>query len=56
MVAVPVLVRRVVFPLLVALGTLLGKYRKYADAPAAPQSRRVHERTRSRARDEPCAT
>ena len=34
MVAVPVLVRRVVFPLLVALGTLLGKYRKYADAPA----------------------
>ena len=34
MVAVPVIVRRVVFPLLVALGTLLGKYRRYADAPA----------------------
>jgi quercetin dioxygenase-like cupin family protein len=31
--AVPVLVQRVVFPLLVAVGQLLGKYRRYADAP-----------------------
>ena len=33
MLDVPVLVQRVVFPVLVALGTVLGKYRKYADAP-----------------------
>jgi mannose-6-phosphate isomerase-like protein (cupin superfamily) len=33
MVAIPAVVRRIVFPLVVALGTVLGKYRKYADAP-----------------------
>jgi quercetin dioxygenase-like cupin family protein len=33
LVAIPAGVRRFVFPLLVALGTVLGKYRKYADAP-----------------------
>jgi hypothetical protein len=26
-------VQRIVFPVLVAIGTLLGRYRKYADAP-----------------------
>jgi quercetin dioxygenase-like cupin family protein len=30
---VPAAVQRVVFPVVVALGRLLGKYRKYADAP-----------------------
>ncbi len=30
---VPVAVQRVAFPLLVAVGTMLGRYRKYADAP-----------------------
>ena len=34
MVEIPAPVRRFVFPLLVAVGTALGKYRKYADAPA----------------------
>lgn len=34
MVSIPAAVRRIVFPLLVAVGTVLGKYRKYADAPA----------------------
>lgn len=34
MVAIPAPVRRFVFPLLVAVGTVLGTYRKYADAPA----------------------
>ena len=34
MVAIPAPVRRFVFPLLVAIGTVLGKYRKYADAPS----------------------
>jgi len=33
MVDVPAIVQRVVFPLLVTLGRLLGRYRKYADAP-----------------------
>ena len=33
MVGVPAAVRWFVFPLLVALGGMLGKYRKYADAP-----------------------
>ena len=33
MVDVPALVQRVVFPVLVAVGKVLGKYRKYADAP-----------------------
>ena len=33
MLAIPVVVQRLVFPLQVALGTLLGKYRRYADAP-----------------------
>jgi quercetin dioxygenase-like cupin family protein len=31
---VPAVVQRVVFPVQVALGTLLGKYQRYADAPA----------------------
>lgn len=34
MVEIPTVVRRLVFPVIVAIGTLLGKYRKYADAPA----------------------
>jgi hypothetical protein len=33
MVEIPAAVQRVVFPLQVALGRLLGRYRKYADAP-----------------------
>jgi len=33
MVEIPALVQKLVFPLQVALGSLLGKYRKYADAP-----------------------
>jgi quercetin dioxygenase-like cupin family protein len=33
MLAIPAPVRRFVFPVIVAVGTLLGKYRKYADAP-----------------------
>ncbi len=33
MVAIPALVQRVIFPVQVALGQLLGKYRRYADAP-----------------------
>jgi quercetin dioxygenase-like cupin family protein len=32
--AIPAPVQRIVFPLLVAIGTALGKYRRYADAPA----------------------
>ena len=35
MVEIPAAVRRFVFPLQVALGRLLGKYRKFADAPVA---------------------
>ncbi len=35
MVAIPTPVRRFVFPLQVAVGRLLGKYRKFADAPPA---------------------
>jgi len=34
MMAIPAPVRRFAFPLLVAVGTALGKYRTYADAPA----------------------
>lgn len=30
---VPALVQRLVFPIFVAIGTLLGRYGKYADAP-----------------------
>jgi hypothetical protein len=33
MLEIPAIVQRIVFPLLVAIGTLLGKYQKYADAP-----------------------
>jgi mannose-6-phosphate isomerase-like protein (cupin superfamily) len=33
MMAVPPLVQRLVFPVLVAIGTLLGKFDRYADAP-----------------------
>jgi quercetin dioxygenase-like cupin family protein len=33
MLAIPALVRRIGFPVIVAIGTLLGRYRKYADAP-----------------------
>jgi quercetin dioxygenase-like cupin family protein len=38
MLAVPALVQRLVFPLVVALGAALGRYARYADAPA-PVSR-----------------
>jgi quercetin dioxygenase-like cupin family protein len=31
--AVPQLAQRLIFPVLIAIGTLLGKYRRYADAP-----------------------
>ena len=31
--AMPALAQRLVFPVLLAIGTLLGKYRRYADAP-----------------------
>jgi quercetin dioxygenase-like cupin family protein len=34
MLAVPAFVQRFVFPIVVVTGTLLGKYKKYADAPA----------------------
>jgi len=34
MVEIPAPVQRLVFPVLVAIGGLLGRYRKYADAPA----------------------
>jgi quercetin dioxygenase-like cupin family protein len=34
MVAIPAAVQRLVFPVLVAIGTLLGRYARYADAPA----------------------
>ncbi|WP_309671865.1 hypothetical protein [Gemmatimonas sp.] len=33
MLAVPTPVQRLVFPVLVAIGTLLGRYARYADAP-----------------------
>ncbi len=33
MLEIPALVQRLAFPILVALGTLLGKYHRYADAP-----------------------
>jgi hypothetical protein len=33
MVEIPALVQRFVFPVLVAVGTLLGRYTRYADAP-----------------------
>jgi mannose-6-phosphate isomerase-like protein (cupin superfamily) len=33
MTEIPTVVQRLVFPVLVAVGRLLGKYRKYADAP-----------------------
>jgi hypothetical protein len=33
MLEIPAVVQRVVFPVLLAIGTLLGTYRKYADAP-----------------------
>jgi quercetin dioxygenase-like cupin family protein len=33
MLAIPAAVQRLVFPLLVAVGTLLGRYGRYADAP-----------------------
>jgi quercetin dioxygenase-like cupin family protein len=33
MLAIPALVQRLLFPLLVAVGTLLGRYARYADAP-----------------------
>ena len=35
MLEIPSLVQRVVFPILVAIGNVTGKYKKYADAPAA---------------------
>jgi quercetin dioxygenase-like cupin family protein len=33
MMAIPAMVQRVVFPILVVIGRLLGKYERYADAP-----------------------
>ena len=33
MAEIPALVQRLVFPVLATVGRLLGKYRKYADAP-----------------------
>ncbi len=37
MLAVPAPVQRFVFPVMVLIGTMLGKYRKYADAPEPVQ-------------------
>jgi quercetin dioxygenase-like cupin family protein len=34
MLAIPAPVQRIVFPIVVLIGTLLGKYKKFADAPA----------------------
>ena len=34
MMEIPVVMKRVIFPIVVAFGHVLGKYRKYADAPA----------------------
>jgi len=34
MLVVPALVQRLVFPIMIAIGTLLGRYARYADAPA----------------------
>jgi mannose-6-phosphate isomerase-like protein (cupin superfamily) len=34
MLAIPMPVQRIVFPIVVIIGTLLGKYKKYANAPA----------------------
>lgn len=42
--AIPAVIQRIVFPLLVAVGTVLGKYRRYADAPAPV--RRQHDARR----------
>ena len=39
MLVVPAFVKRVIFPVVVALGHALGKYRKYADAPAPIRGR-----------------
>jgi hypothetical protein len=33
MLEIPRLVQRIMFPVLIAIGTLLGKYRRYAGAP-----------------------
>lgn len=35
MTEIPALAQRVVFPLLAAVGRVLGRYGKYADAPAS---------------------
>ncbi len=37
---IPGLVKRLVFPVVVALGVLLGRYRKYRDAPPSPPRER----------------
>lgn len=34
MLAIPMPVQRIVFPIVVIIGTILGKYKKYANAPA----------------------
>ena len=39
MMEIPAVVKRVMFPVVVALGHVLGKYRKYADAPAPLSAR-----------------
>jgi hypothetical protein len=44
---IPPPVQRFVFPLLVAMGHVLGRYRKYADAPAP--TRRASGKTEPRA-------
>ena len=40
MLEIPAAVQRFVFPLQGAVGTLLGKYRKFTDAPAPVRERR----------------
>ena len=37
MLEIPAAVQRIVFPILVAIGTMTGRYRKYADAPQPVQ-------------------
>lgn len=45
--AIPAGVQQVVFPLLVAVGTVLGKYKKYADAPAPLDAMTNNKKQRS---------
>lgn len=41
MLEIPAIVQRLVFPIVVAIGTMLGAYRKYADAPPPDRGHRT---------------